>query len=114
MRYESRFLYKNGKRLFYSNDIDRAFSKKRKIITFSNGTIRGFSNKIGKQYGTVNDFKKFSIQRKTKNGTVRYGTVRKGYGDKFGRTTVYRILGNAQIWHNKALLSVFPLRITNH
>ena len=76
MRYESRFLYKNGKRLFSSNDIDRAFSKKRKIFTFSNGTIRGFSNKSGKQYGTVNDFKKFSIQRKTKNGTVRYGTVR--------------------------------------
>ena len=76
MRYESRFLYKNGKRLFSSNDIDRAFSKKRKIFTFSNGTIRGFSNKSGKQYGTVNDFKKFSIQRKTKNGTVRYSTVR--------------------------------------
>jgi len=87
VRFESRFLY-----------------KKRKIITFFNGKIRGFSNKSGKQYGTVNDFKKFSIQRKTKNGmvqystgTVRYGTVRKGYGDKFGRTTVYRILGNAQI-----------------
>jgi len=64
------------------------FVNKRKIITFSNGTIRGFSNKSGKKYGTVNDFKKFSIQRKTKNGTVRYGTVRKGYGDKFGRTTV--------------------------
>ena len=71
-------MYKNGKRLFSSNDIDRAFSKKRKIFTFSNGTIRGFSNKSGKQYGTVNDFKKFSIQRKTKNGTVRYGTVRYG------------------------------------
>ena len=52
--------------------------EKGKIITFSNGTIRGFSNKNGKQYGTVNDFKKFSIQRITKNGTVRYGTMRYG------------------------------------
>ena len=47
-------------------------------IAFSNGTIRGFSNKSERQYGTVNDFKKFSIQRKMKNDTVRYDTIRYG------------------------------------
>jgi len=71
VRFDSRFLYKKGKQLFSSNDIDRAFSKKGKIISFSNATVRAFSNKNEKQYGTVNDFKKFTIQRKTKNGTVR-------------------------------------------
>jgi len=43
---------------------------------------------------TVNDLKKISIQRKTKNGmvldgTVRYDTIRCGYGDKFETTTVF-------------------------
>ena len=52
MRYESRFLYKNGKRLFSSNDIDRAFSNKRKTFTFFYGKIRAFNNKNGKPYGT--------------------------------------------------------------
>ena len=61
MRYESRFVYKNGKRLFSSNDIDRAFSKKQKIITFL--TAR---------------FAVLAI--KAENGTVRYGTMRYGTG----------------------------------
>ena len=52
VRFDSRFLYKNGKRLFFSNDIDRAFSNKLKTFTFFDGKIRAFS-------------------KKTENGTVR-------------------------------------------
>ena len=80
-------------------DIDRAFTINWKKFSVFNGKISAFNNKNGKRHDAANDLKKISIQRKSKNGkvrysTVRFGTVRYGYGDNFGRYTV-KMFNNA-------------------